>query len=353
MSLTTGSSSTTPNSPQVTKTADTLLKGLRNTYNDGVAVFDKPLYTNPSAATQNAWAQGSSFGNDIIGQGGLTAPMRSAMDSFSQIGSGFGSAASGSDAMLKPVYSGYGGFTANGGLNGAQSSAMSGLGGLGSQYAGLGQAYDPNSSAYQTLRRGISDSVLADVASLGASNGRYGSDSFNKGAAEGLGNALAGLDYSNMQNNVNNQYRSLDSQRGIFGDQFGMAQTGVGNQFAGLAGQGNTANSIFGNNAAALAGQQGAASSLFNAGQTGIGNVGSAIESLGQIGAQQDANSLAKRMANYDLFTRKNDANWEALARASSILGGTAGASGSTTSNSVPWWAALLGGAATGASILG
>jgi hypothetical protein len=138
-----------------------------------------------------------------------------------------------------------------------------------------------------------------------------------------------------MSKNIDNQYRSLDSQRGIFGDQFGMGQTGVGNQLAGLGGQGATAGAQFG------------------MGQNALGNQQGAIGLMGQIGASQDADSLAKRMADADLFDRTKNADWNTLGRATSILGGNSTASGSTTSNSVPWWAALLGGAATGASIFG
>ena len=82
-------------------------------------------------------------------------------------------------------------------------------------------------------------------------------------------------------------------------------------------------------------------------GQQALTNQQDAINSLTQIGAAQDADSLAGRLADYDLFTRTNDADWEAISRASSILSGTAGASGSTTTNNIPWWSALLGTAAT------
>lgn len=263
--VTTGGSSTTPNSPLVRKTSDTLLRGLTDTYKGGVDVFNKPLYTDPSAATRNAWTAGTNFGNSVVSA------------------NGFGP---------------------------GQQAAMTGNRGLGSQYAGLGKAYDPNSAAYKTLRQGVVDDTLSNLGSQFTASGRFGGGSYIDTASEGLGQALAGLDYSNMQNNINNQYRSLDSQRSIFGDQFGM-------------------------------------------GQQALTNEQNAVGLLGQIGSAQDANNLASRMADYDLFTRRHDADWEALARASSILGGTAGAGGSTTSNTVPWWAALLGGAATGASILG
>lgn len=59
------------------------------------------------------------------------------------------------------------------------------------------------------------------------------------------------------------------------------------------------------------------------------------------VGAQQDANALALRQAEADLFERQNNAGWNTLGRASSILNGTAGASGQTTTNTspaTPWW---------------
>jgi hypothetical protein len=313
----TGGSTTTPNSPQVTKTSDMLLKGLRSAYSDGVDVYGKPLYRDPSATTENAWSRGTGFATDLIGAGGFAPGQKRAMDS------------------LGGVFGGYGSLTDNGGLTAGQSDAVAGIRGLGDTYGDLSTAFDPNSDAYRTLRAKVANDTLTDVASLGASNGRYGAKSFNEGAAQGLGEALAGLDYTNMSKDIDNRYRAADAKRALFGDAFGMDQTGTGNILAGLGGQ------------AATAGQQ------FGMGQTALGNKGNAIGLLGQVGAAQDADRLAKRQANADLFEKQNNGDWEALARASSILGGTAGASGSTTSNSVPWWAALLGGAATGASVLG
>lgn len=315
--VTTGASTTTPNSKQVTKTTDMLLGGLQDAYKGGVDVYDKPLYTGPGSTTQNAWNWGGALSNQTIANGGYAGGQREAQDS------------------LGGVFSGFGGVADNNGLTGAQANAMTGNAGLGAKYAGLGTAYDPNSAAYKQLRQGIVDDTLSNLGSQFTASGRFGGGSYIDTASQGLGDALAGLDYTNMQNNINNQYRSLDAQRGIFGDTFNMGQTGVGNTLAGLSGQ------------AGVAGQQ------FGMGQQALTNQQDAINSLTQIGAAQDASSLASRLADYDLFTRKQDADWEALARASSILGGTAGASGSTTSNTVPWWSLLLGGAATGASIFG
>lgn len=315
--VTTGGSTTTPNSKQVTKTTDMLLGGLQDAYKGGVDVYDKPLYTGPGSTTQNAWNWGGALSNQTIANGGYAGGQREAQDS------------------LGGVFSGFGGVADNNGLTGAQANAMTGNAGLGAKYAGLGTAYDPNSAAYKQLRQGIVDDTLSNLGSQFTASGRFGGGSYIDTASQGLGDALAGLDYTNMQNNINNQYRSLDAQRGIFGDTFNMGQTGVGNTLAGLSGQ------------AGVAGQQ------FGMGQQALTNQQDAINSLTQIGAAQDASSLASRLADYDLFTRKQDADWEALARASSILGGTAGASGSTTSNTVPWWAAIAGLGATGASIFG
>jgi hypothetical protein len=317
MSVETGGSTTTPNSKLVGKTGDLLLKGLMDTYKGGVDVYNKPLYTDPSAATRGAWTAGTNFGNSVVNANGYGPGQQAAQNS------------------LGGVFSGFGGVADNNGLTGAQANAMSGNAGLGAKYAGLGTAYDPNSAAYKTLRQGIVDDTLSNLGSQFTASGRFGGGSYVDTASQGLGDALAGLDYTNMQNNINNQYRSLDAQRGIFGDTFNMGQTGVGNTLAGLSGQ------------AGVAGQQ------FGMGQQALTNEQNAVGLLGQIGSAQDANNLASRMADYDLFTRKHDADWEALARASSILGGTAGAAGSTTTNNIPWYMALLGGAATGASIFG
>jgi hypothetical protein len=317
MSLETGSSSTKPNSELVGKTSDMLLTGLQKAYKGGVDVYGKPLYTKPSDTTQSAWGQGGGFANELIGAGGFGAGQRGAMDS------------------LGGVFSGFGGVADNGGMTDGQAWASNSTGGLGAKYAGLGTAYDQDAPGYQTLRNKLRDDTATGIYNDFNNSGLFGSDQNMKSAGEGIGNALAGLDYGNYQNSVNNKYRSLDSQRGIFGDVFGMGQTGVGNTLAGLGGQ------------AATAGAQ------FGMGQQALGNEQGAIGMLGQIGASQDADSLAKRMADADLFDRTKNADWNTLGRATSILGGNSTASGSTTSNSVPWWAALLGGASTGASIFG
>jgi hypothetical protein len=386
--VTTGGSTTTPNSPLVGKTSNMLLRGLRNAYKGGVDVYGKPLYTPPSDTTRYAWRQGGQFAADLKNSGGFGAGQQGAMDSLGGVFSGYGSAANGANGQLSDVSRGYDGAAdaANGqlrdvsrgygqlgdnnGLTNSQGYAMSGTASLGNQYQDLGSAYEQNAPGYQQLRNKLRDDTATGIYNDFNNSGMFGSDQNLKSAGEGIGNALAGLDYGNYQNNVNNQYRSLDSQRGIFGDVFGMGQAGVGNQFGALAGQAGTANSQFTNRAGALAGQAGAANSQFanragalagqgatagaqfGMGQTALGNQQGAIGLLGQIGASKDADSLAGRLADADLFDKTKNANWNTLGRASSLLGINQSASGSTTSNSVPWWAAALGGAATVGSFL-
>jgi hypothetical protein len=402
--VTTGGSSTTPNSKLVGQTSDMLLKGLQDAYKGGVDVYGKPLYTDPSATTQNAWGAGAGFANQLQNAGGFGAGQRDAMDSLGGLASNFGRAAATNGGQLKDVLGGYGrlgdnnGLTAgqgrnlattndvgagfgaltdNNGLSAGQSRAMANTGRLAGAYGGLSGAYDQNAPGYSKLRAKLRNDTATGIYNDFNNSGLFGSDQNMKSAGEGIGNALAGLDYGNYQNSVNNKYRALDSQKGIYdtlfgqgqtgigntlaglqgqlgaaGQAFGMGQQGVGNQFGALAGQAGTSNSMFGNRTAALSGMAGLAGQQFGMGQTALGNQQGAIGLLGQIGASQDADSLARRMADADLFDKTQNRDWNTLGRATSVLGGNATASGSTTSNTIPWWAALGGAAATVGSFL-
>ena len=55
-----------------------------------------------------------------------------------------------------------------------------------------------------------------------------------------------------------------------------------------------------------------------------------------QVGQLQDANSLAQRQAEYELWARQNNVGWDALSKASSILGGTAPYGGTTQTQQTP-----------------
>jgi len=254
-SVETSSSSSTSANPHVQPTVSKLMQGLQGQYDSGVKVFNKSLYPGVGTGTQNAWSRGASNANSLLAGGGFNAP---------------------------------------------QSGAMSTLGGVRSGYAGLSNAYAQDAPGYQTMRQNLMDDAVKNVGAGFNASGRFGGGSYIDSATESAVNAIAPLDYQNFQNNVNNQYRSLDSQAGI-------------------------------------------ASSLFGMGQQGIANRAGAIGALGGIGASQDADALARRQAENDLHRRQNDAGWDTLSRASSILSGTAGAGGTNTSQQVPWWAMAAG----------
>lgn len=138
-----------------------------------------------------------------------------------------------------------------------------------------GQRFGTDNPGFAALRDKVRSDVMKDTNQTFASAGLFGSDSNMRAAGEGLGNALAGLDYGNY---LNDQQRQVE-----------------------------------------------------------------ALGIVGGVGSQQDADMLAQRQAEDDLFRRTNDAGWEALARGSSTLAGTAPYGGTETSKQIPWWQAALG----------
>lgn len=210
-------------------------------------VFGQSLFAGAGDATKNAWSTGNTFGKSLVSSNGYGNGQLAAQNS------------------LGGVFSGYGD--------------------LGTQYSDLADAYDPNSAAYQTLRNKLTDDTLTGVGSLFASNGRYGSDIMSESAAEGLGTALAGLDYNNMTADINNRYRSLDSQAGALGGQ------------------------------AATAGQQ------FGMGQQALTNKQGAIDLLTQIGAAKDANAQGKLLGKADLYDRTKNAELDRLIKIGAAFG--------------------------------
>jgi len=267
-------------------------------------VFNQSLFAGAGDATKNAWSQGTTFGNSLVGSNGYGAGQQAAQNS------------------LGGVFSGYGAVADNNGLTGAQANAMTGNAGLGSQYAGLSSAYDENAPGYARMRQKLLDDASTSTAALFGNSGRLGSGASVDNITEASLNAIAPLDYSNYQNNINNQYRSLDSQRGIYGDTFNMGQTGVGNTLAGLGGQ------------AATAGAQ------FGMGQTALTNKQGALDLLTQIGSAKDANAQGALLGKADLFDRTKNAELDRLIKIGAAFGDPTAAA-----NEPAWWQSLLGGA--------
>jgi len=266
-------------------------------------VFGESLFAGAGDATRNAWSTATGNANELIASGGYTAPMTSAMSTFGDVSRGYGD-------------------IARAGLTPEQRAAMGDYGGLEDTYADLSTAYDPNSDAYKRLRGNIRDDTLTDVASLFASNGRWGSDIMSESASEGVADALAGLDYTNMQNDVNNRYRSADSRAGVLSNLFTMGQTEVGNRMG------------------ALSGQQGAAGAQFDAGQAGINNRNAAIDALAAVGAGQDADAQGALLGRADLYDRRKGAELDRLAEIAAIFGGNGPVD---ASNEAPWWQQIAG----------
>jgi hypothetical protein len=309
----TSTSRTAPSNPKVTATMNKLLGGINKEFDAGYGVYGKSLYPGVGGTTRSAWAQGAGDANSLIRSGGFNPQQTGAMRTLGGVGAG------------------YGRLGANGGFNAQQSGAMRNLGGLRGQYAKMADAYDQDAPGYQRLRQGLMDDAITNVGAGFTSSGRFGGGSYIDKATESAVDAIAPLDYQNFQNDINNRYRSIDSQQGIFNSLFGMGQQGVDNRFNALAGQGATAGTMFG------------------MGQQGIQNRQGALGQLGVIGAAQDADALANRQAEHDKFRRMNDGGRRLLGELSSILAGNAQVGGQTTTNTqpaTPWWQQVLGYAA-------
>jgi hypothetical protein len=178
-----------------------------------------------------------------------------------------------------------------------------------SDYARLADSFsDPqNNPGYQTIRNNLSDDVRKSVYSDFGASGMFGSDSSINAAAEGLGNALGGLDYNNYQQGIQNQMGALQGQLGASGQGFGQRQQGVANTQA----------------AAAMLPSAFAGTLLPS--QTMI-----------DVGRQREQ----YRDADYNRFQE--------------LLGAFTGSSGNPgMAEEAPWWQQLLGIGATGSGIFG
>lgn len=206
---------------------------------------------------------------------------------------------------LNDAYGWAKGVVGSGGYNPALREAQSGIQG----YLRESQADAPG---YAAVRQNAMNDAARDVGSSFLTDGRFGSTVMGDAAGEAIGGVAAQMDMQNYENRLG---RMLGGNQALAG----IGQTAMGN--AGSA-------------AAAIPGLYGA---TLQPAQTEL--------ALGQM---LDADALASRQAENDLFRRQNDAGWSTLGQASSILNGTA-ASGpqqtTQTSPTTPLWQTLLGGA--------
>jgi hypothetical protein len=123
----------------------------------------------------------------------------------------------GGSSYVAPSSATTGGWAAS--LGAAENPAFSGgiagaLQSYGNRAAGneIGQ----NDPGYATLRAKLADDTLTDVNSMFTTSGRFGSGSHVGTAAEGLGNALAGLDYRQYSDSLSRQAEAANMLPQIF-----------------------------------------------------------------------------------------------------------------------------------------
>ena len=251
---TTSTSSTTPTNKDVQATASKLAKGISTAYDTGPQVFGESLYSPAGGTTQDAWAKALGAANNPDYAAGVSG----AITDFSDVAAGkrFGEA-------------------------------------------------DPG---YAALRSRIGADVMRDTNKTFNSAGLFGADSNQTAAAEGLGNAYAGLDYANHQADIARQQQAAGMLPGLFS-----------------------------------AAQQPATIT-------------------GAIGGAQDANQQGILQGRADLQQRQANGWTDLIAKLTSAGAGNAASSGMTTTNTqttptAPWWQTVggyvLGNAGRAASMYG
>lgn len=153
----TSTSSTAPANKDVNATISALAKGIQSEYSPG-----KSLYTAPGT-------------NTVAGQNASLT------------------------AANNPLYSSA--------INGA-------IGSFGNVAAG--NAFGLDDPGYAALRAKVANDTLTQTNASFNNSGLFGSDSNQRAAAEGLGNALAGLDYGNYQSDIQRQQQAASILPGLF-----------------------------------------------------------------------------------------------------------------------------------------
>lgn len=177
-----------------------------------------------------------------------------------------------------------------GGYSGFINNAMGEFGDIAS-----GNRFGMDDPGYAQLRAKLGDDTLKDVNSIFTQSGRFGSGSHVDTATSSLANALAGLDYGNYQNDIARQERAMAALPGLY-----------------------------------------SASQL--PGQTQLA-----------VGQLQDADALATRQGEMDLFDRTKNADYR---RALEVLGAFTGSQDAAGLREEPdFFQLLLGGLGAGLGI--
>lgn len=226
----TTTSTSAPSNPDVNPTLSKLLKGVQSQYdaNPQGYYYDKPSYAGTGATTNNALSSMLGGAND-------------------------------------PTYANA--FKANF-ADMADTAA--------------GNKFGTNDPGFQRVLDSTIDKTKTGIYQDFNNSGLFGSDSNMKAAGEGIANAVAGLEYGNLQNDIARQERAQAGLGGAFGSTMLPSQTAL------------------------------------------------------HVGQFQDTNAQAQRQADMDLYLRKMGAPTDQLARLSSILAGNAAAGGTNSSVTSP-----------------
>lgn len=312
--------SVTPASFDVSQFGKSLGASMQNAFEDGNQVFNKPLYTgmgaqtnaglnslyNTAAGSQGMFDAGTGYTQGLLNSGGLTGNMRGAIN-------GTGAVAGNYDSLYRGA--GAPSLTEQNMMNVANGGMLRG-----------GNPY------FEANLAKAKDNTYSDVmASLGAS-GRTGSSVHMDeltGALGNLENGARGAQYeterdrqmqalssieAQRQQSFGNQNAALQGRLGALGQQFGMEQQGIGNAMG------------------ATAALPGLYEASLMPGQTML-----------QAGQVRDADAQAQRMADYDLFNRRDP--YSHLAKYAGLLNGSQQTAG--IQQETPWWQTALGTAAT------
>jgi hypothetical protein len=194
----------------------------------------------------------------------------------------------GSAVYNKPLYTGLGATTTGGisALSGAANNPQyaSNLSNTMNEFGQIasGQRFGQNAPGYANLRQGLIDDTLASTNAAFNASGRFGGGANVNAANRGVASAVGNLDYQNYQSDITRQQAAAAALPGLYSASLAPAQAQI------------------------------AAGSIL------------------------DADALAKRQAEAQLYDAQNNRGWNDYARASSILSGTAGAAGQTTTAPAP-----------------
>lgn len=168
------------------------------------------------------------------------------------------------------------------GYSSAVSGAMSDFGDV-----AAGNRFGMDDPGYQQLRAKAGEDTLRDVNAIFSQSGRFGSGSHVDTATESLGNVYAGMDYQNHQNDIARQAQAAGMLPGLYQASQAPAMTQL------------------------------------------------------QAGAITDADALAQRQGDADLFDRTENADYNRLLEMIGAFTGTQQNAG--MQQEVPWWQSVLG----------